>query len=148
MWIRSNCLKVLRLFEGSWTKRRFYTWTMALKPSEMEPIRMALRVVPTSSSCPSTSAMVRTAPKFSGIWFILFRNTSQPEASWEDLDLHGAGGVCVHLALLLGRQVHTPADDLAVFATSTEESTPTQRAQSEHAALVGPSLSHDLVGLW
>lgn len=53
---------------------------------------------------------------------LLLRSTFKPEASCEDPDLHRAAGVCVHLALLLGRQVHTPADDLAVFATSTEKS--------------------------
>ncbi len=41
---------------------------MATNPSENVPLRIAFRVVPTSSSSPSTSAMVRTAPNFSGIW--------------------------------------------------------------------------------
>ncbi len=41
---------------------------MATNPSEKVPLRMALRVVPTNSSSPSTSAMVRTAPYCSGIW--------------------------------------------------------------------------------
>lgn len=41
---------------------------MGTNPSEKVPLRMALRVVPTNSSSPSTSAMVRTAPYCSGIW--------------------------------------------------------------------------------
>lgn len=44
-----------------------HTCTIATNPSEKVPLRTALRVVPTNSSSPSTSAMVRTAPYFSGI---------------------------------------------------------------------------------
>lgn len=53
-----------------------------------------------------------------------------------------------HLALLLGCQVGAPADHPAVFAATAQHSAPLQRAQGEHAALVGSSLPHDLVGLW
>ena len=48
---------------------RPHTCTMALKPPPSVPRSSALRVVPTSSSSPAPSAMVRTAPKRSGICF-------------------------------------------------------------------------------
>lgn len=99
---------------------------MATNPSEKVPLKMAFLVVPTNSSSPSTSAIVRTAPNFSGIWrqtgVTYIATTFTVPEMWLSSLLTHAHTIVVHLTLSLGGQVSTPADDLSVFAPPAEQS--------------------------
>lgn len=56
--------------------------------------------------------------------------------------------IVVHLTLSLRCQVSAPADDLAVFPSTTEQSAALQGAQGEHTAFMGSGLTHYLEGLY
>lgn len=115
---------------------------MATNPSEKDPLRIAFRVVPTRSSSSSTTATVRTAPNFSGIWVKYSSYIQHPShfpPMWKIVptaDATQTNTAVDHLTLPFRSQVGTPADDLAVLSPSAEQSTTLQDAQGKHAAFV------------
>ena len=87
---------------------------MATKPSEMVPLRMALRVVPTRSSSPSTSAIVRTAPNCSGIYSEIEDEQTQTPSRHTHTHAHTQEYVYTHTHTLanVDTQTHT---DIYIF---------------------------------